>query len=132
VLCHGDFTPSQLLVDGARLSGLVDLDTVSWSDPALDLGRFLAHVDLLATKTSGPASEQYQIEIAGSLLRTYCRAWSGRDVLSRGLVRRVAVFRGLSLASSALRACRQLKDDRLRSALSLLDTANDWNRKVDL
>jgi ABC-type multidrug transport system fused ATPase/permease subunit/aminoglycoside phosphotransferase (APT) family kinase protein len=132
VLCHGDFTPSQLLVDGARLSGLVDLDTVSWSDPALDLGRFLAHVELLATKTAGPAAEQYRIEVAGTLLRTYCRAWSGRDVLSRGLVRRVAVFRGLSLASSALRACRQLKDDRLRIALSLLDTANDWNRKVDL
>jgi aminoglycoside phosphotransferase len=141
VVCHGDFTPSQLLLvrgsgdtgrpDQVSLGGLVDLDTVCWADPALDLGRFLAHVDLLATKTGGQAAERCSAEVAGVLLGAYREraTGDGRDV--RELGRRVAVFRGLSLARTALRSCRQLKDDRFSIAHSLLETAHTWTGKVD-
>jgi phosphotransferase family enzyme len=140
VVCHGDFTPSQLLLvsagdsgrpDQVSLGGLVDLDTACWADPALDLGRFLAHVDLLATKIGGRATEHCRAEIAGVLLDGYRDQAALGGIDDRELVRRVAVFRGLSLARTALRSCRQLKDDRFSIALSLLETAHTWTGKAD-
>jgi aminoglycoside phosphotransferase (APT) family kinase protein len=40
---HGDFKPSQLLLDGERVT-VVDLDRASMGDPALDLGAFMAQL----------------------------------------------------------------------------------------
>jgi aminoglycoside phosphotransferase (APT) family kinase protein len=42
-LCHGDYTPKNLLVDGSSLT-LVDYETAHFGDPTMDLGLFLAHV----------------------------------------------------------------------------------------
>jgi 5-methylthioribose kinase len=42
-LCHGDFTPKNLLVHGHGLT-LVDYETAHLGDPAMDLGLFLAHL----------------------------------------------------------------------------------------
>lgn len=46
-LSHRDLHDAQLLVDGDHV-GVLDLDTASLADPALDLGNLLAHVDLAA------------------------------------------------------------------------------------
>jgi hypothetical protein len=52
-LIHRDFHDQQLLVDGPHLI-LVDLDTLCLSDPAIDIGNFLAHVRLASLQR--PAS----------------------------------------------------------------------------
>jgi 5-methylthioribose kinase len=51
-LCHGDFTPKNLLVhtDGFTL---VDYETAHYGDPTMDLGLCLAHLLLKAVKFDG-------------------------------------------------------------------------------
>jgi 5-methylthioribose kinase len=46
-LCHGDYTPKNLLVDGTSLT-LVDYETAHFGDPTMDLGLFLGHLILKA------------------------------------------------------------------------------------
>jgi Ser/Thr protein kinase RdoA (MazF antagonist) len=69
VLCHGDFTPSQVLLEGHPVSGIVDFDTVCWSHSAMDLGRFLAQ--LLVTKECGQSAEPIREQLADSFLAGY-------------------------------------------------------------
>lgn len=45
VLSHRDFYEKQIIVSGPR-TYLIDFDTVAMADRALDVGNFLAHVDL--------------------------------------------------------------------------------------
>ena len=45
---HGDLYEAQLLLDGARISGLLDVDTVGPGRRSDDLACLLAHVDVLA------------------------------------------------------------------------------------
>jgi aminoglycoside phosphotransferase len=45
---HGDFYESQLLLDGSRIRGLLDVDTVGPGRRADDLACLLAHVSVLA------------------------------------------------------------------------------------
>jgi hypothetical protein len=45
---HGDFYETQLLLDGARISGLLDVDTAGPGRRADDLACLLAHVGVLA------------------------------------------------------------------------------------
>src|SRR3954454_12510413 len=70
VLSHGDFTPSQVLLDGSS-SAVVDLDTLCWADPAQDLGRYLAQLHLLAAKYAGPTADDSVAELSAELLRGY-------------------------------------------------------------
>lgn len=44
-LVHRDFHEKQLLLDGSR-TALIDFDTLCLSDPAIDVGNFLAHLRL--------------------------------------------------------------------------------------
>ena len=129
VLCHGDFTPAQLLLKDGIIRGLVDLDTVCWADPALDLGRFLAHADLATAKATGDPSHASAGSLADSLLRGYLDAAPDAFAGDR-LLPRIAAYRALSLARSALRACRQLKTTRAQLALSVLRTAGSWTKGV--
>jgi 5-methylthioribose kinase len=46
-LCHGDYTPKNMLVHGAGFT-LVDYETAYFGDPAMDLGLFLCHLLLKA------------------------------------------------------------------------------------
>ena len=46
-LCHGDFSPKNLLFDGEGFT-LVDYETAHLGDPAFDLGFFLSHLFLKA------------------------------------------------------------------------------------
>lgn len=52
---HGDFYEAQLLVDGDRLSGLLDVDTVGPGRQADDLACLLAHGTVLAQLTPAHA-----------------------------------------------------------------------------
>ena len=47
-LIHGDLHEAQLLVDGATITGVLDVDGVGPGDRADDLGRFLGHLSALA------------------------------------------------------------------------------------
>jgi 5-methylthioribose kinase len=48
-VCHGDFTPKNLLVHEAGFT-LVDYETAHYGDPTMDLGLFLAHMLLKTIK----------------------------------------------------------------------------------
>ena len=124
VLCHGDFTPSQILLVGHTVSGIVDLDTACWGESAMDLGRFIAHLDLLITKERGQSAEPLREQLGHSFLAGYGDA-VGAAAIDQQLQRRIALFRSASLVLTALHACRQLKERRMNLALSLLDTANN-------
>jgi len=128
VLSHGDFTPSQVLLDGSG-TAVVDLDTLCWADPALDLGRFLAHLELLAVKAGGASATPVVHDLTRAFLDGYGGA-SARTAAAAEATERVALYRGTTLARTALRACRQLKEYRVGLALSLLDSIN--TRRVDL
>jgi aminoglycoside phosphotransferase len=123
VLCHGDYTPSQVLSTRGEVSGLVDFDAVCWGDPAMDIGRFLAHLDLLIGRSSLARASSLSSALARSFVCGY-REGSGENADEPRLLRRAAAYRALSLATSALHACRQLKDRRLGIAMSLLQTAD--------
>jgi len=118
VLCHGDYTPSQVLFSDGHVSGLVDFDTVCWGDPAMDLGRFLAHLDLLLAKADGLVPQPLGRQLFEDLLGAYGDSAGCR--YDGTLVGRADAFRRVALAVSALHACRQLKERRLDLALRLL------------
>lgn len=119
VLSHGDYTPSQVLLS-ATGPAVVDLDTLCWADPALDVGRYLVQLRLLTSKLGGGDAARLHDELRSSFLETYGLA-SPRAASQPPFSDRVAFSEGLSLARSALRACRQLKEHRLALTLSLLD-----------
>jgi hypothetical protein len=115
VVCHGDFTPSQVLLDGGT-PGVVDLDTLCLGDPALDLGRFLAHLQLLSAKVGGDDAAGLVDDLAHDFLRAYGEEL-GDPPADEG---RIRLYLATSLARSALHSCRQLKQGRFDTALSLL------------
>jgi ABC-type multidrug transport system fused ATPase/permease subunit len=127
VLSHGDFTPSQVLLDG-RNAAVVDLDTLCWADPALDLGRFIAHLELLAAKRGGRSGRVLARELARSFLAGYGGVGK-RTSAAASAFERITFYRSATLSRSALRAARQLKAYRLDLALSLLESRP--TRRVD-
>jgi 5-methylthioribose kinase len=48
-LCHGDYTPKNMLVNAGGFT-LVDYETAHLGDPTMDLGLFLAHLTLKAIR----------------------------------------------------------------------------------
>jgi aminoglycoside phosphotransferase (APT) family kinase protein len=128
VLSHGDFTPAQVLLDGAAV-GIVDLDTLCWADPALDLGRFLAQLELLAVKHGGRAAGPLVRELSRAFLASYAEV-TPRTAAAADAAERIALYRTTTLARTALRSCRQLKDYRVDLALGLLDSTTTG--RVDL
>ena len=127
---HGDFTPSQLLLDahasGAPRVSVLDLDTTCRADPARDVGRFLAHLHLAGVKAGGDAAWPRLGTLTEAFLEAYQEViWPWVEV-DESLLHRVAAHRAASLARSALHACRALKDRRLELCLCLLRRGNDW------
>jgi 5-methylthioribose kinase len=59
-LCHGDFSPKNLLVVGDAFT-LVDYETACFGDPAFDLGFFLSHLLLKAVKHSPNADSMWSL-----------------------------------------------------------------------
>jgi aminoglycoside phosphotransferase (APT) family kinase protein len=90
-LIHGDFNPDQLLVNGVG-AVLLDLDSTSLSDPALDVGNFMA--ELRRAVISRPSLHDVpQVFLAEYLAR------SGR----KSSAARAHLQEAVSLLSTALR-----------------------------
>lgn len=131
---HGDFTPSQLLLNDRAADGhgmsVLDLDTACRADPARDVGRFLAHLHLAGVKAGGDAAWPRLDTLTEAFLSGYEEAaWPWVEV-DAPLLDRVAAHRATSLARSALHACRALKDHRLELSLDLLRRGNDWTGRL--
>lgn len=129
VLSHGDFTPAQVLLEEGVAPAVVDLDTLCWAEPALDLGRYLAQLRLLVIKVGGPAARGSADELGDEFLRCYGRV-SDRAAAAAQASDRIAFYLATTLARSALHSCRQLKPDRYELAVSLLEDIQA--RRVDL
>jgi aminoglycoside phosphotransferase (APT) family kinase protein len=119
VLCHGDFTPGQVVRVPGGL-GLLDLDTLALGDPASDIGRFLAYAAMREETIGDPASRAAAART--DFLAAYGISPGAAD--EAGLVTRVWAHRRLNLALIALRATRRFKSARAALALTLLDTSD--------
>jgi hypothetical protein len=94
---------------------------VCLAEPALDLGHFTAHL-AVAVRTAEEApggTDADGGDLASAFLREYLRVsgTSDPDVL----LARVAAHRTVALARLAVRSWCQLKPQRLRPVLALLD-----------
>ena len=65
---HGDFHEAQILVDGQRPVGLIDVDTYGWGRRADDASTMLGHLHLLAPGCSDPSRV---LDLARSLNRRW-------------------------------------------------------------
>ncbi|HEY6932502.1 MAG TPA: ABC transporter transmembrane domain-containing protein [Marmoricola sp.] len=119
VLSHGDFTPSQVLLDGES-PAMVDLDTLCWADPGLDLGRYLAHLHLKVRRNGVAGVQLTSDRLTAAFLEGYA-AGGDRQAAAAAATDRIAAYEAITLARSALRSCRQLKPDRFELAMSLLE-----------
>ncbi len=59
-LCHGDFSPKNLLVNGDRFT-LVDYETACFGDPAFDLGFCLSHLVLKGVHRDAQRQDFYDL-----------------------------------------------------------------------
>jgi Ser/Thr protein kinase RdoA (MazF antagonist) len=118
VLCHGDFTHSQVVFDGPR-PGLLDFDTVCQAEPALDLGQFLAYLRLAVRKAScgGPPMEA---ALAFHLLDRYRSEAALEDLDADHLAERTLLYERVSLLRVAVHSWWKLKGTRLEQVLGLL------------
>jgi len=128
-LAHGDLTPGQVLLDGTARAGLVDVDTTCIAEPALDLGRFLAYLHVTGIRRSRdawPLLHRLTALFLCCYLDVCPPAVSPAADTRRLLLSRTAAYRALALARMGASACWQLKDDRLRTVLDVLDAGNEW------
>jgi 5-methylthioribose kinase len=68
-LCHGDYTPKNLLVHDGGFT-LVDYETAYFGDPTMDLGLFLCHLLLKAVKNHALKDKYF------ALTRVFWRAYA--------------------------------------------------------
>jgi 5-methylthioribose kinase len=76
-LCHGDYTPKNLLVCGSSLT-LVDYETAHQGDPTMDLGLCLCHLVLKAIH--GPDARHSYFELTRAFWRGYSAAVRFRPI----------------------------------------------------
>lgn len=104
-LIHGDFKPSQLLIDDG-CAHLVDFDAASPGDPAIDVGNFAAQLRKAAT-----ASDRLSLStLADGFVAEYRSASGGAPLGAR-----VGVVEAISLARLAVRGVRHAPHECLRS-----------------
>jgi ABC-type multidrug transport system fused ATPase/permease subunit len=120
VVAHGDFDPSQVLFDGPTTS-LVDFDAVCLAEQALDLGQFTGHLAVAVRKAQGAATGNHDggEDLETTFLREYVRLNGNGD--PDVLLARVAAYRTVALTRLAVRSWCQLKPERLRPVLALLN-----------
>jgi ABC-type multidrug transport system fused ATPase/permease subunit len=125
VLSHGDFTPSQVLFhdEGAVL---LDFDTLAMSEPALDLGRFSAHLRM-AVRKGNLGSLAVEQALIRSFVDAYIAVTPGDQTLLR---QRIELYELLSLGRIALHAWRHLKGARLRLAVGAFDDLVEAHEEI--
>lgn len=135
--CHGDFSPTAVVSEGL-ISGLTGLEAACQAEPALDLGRFLAHLRLLTHEATRAASEtpaegrtpDHKGEEPAAAERWFLRAYAdqaGLTDLDR-LRRRAAPFELSSLARLAVERWCQLDARGLRNVLAALEAMPETER----
>jgi hypothetical protein len=110
-LSHGDFKYEQLLFDGVR-SALVDFDALCQAEPALDLAKFLAHLQVEA-----PLGD----DLAEEFLRAYVSASGDRPEKERQLRLRTALYEAVSLLHLTLWSQRNLDETGMQVTSGLLE-----------
>jgi phosphotransferase family enzyme len=119
---HGDFTHSQLMLDGRRFA-LVDFDTVCRAEPALDVGHFLAYLRMAVRKRTGPSPDGS--ELAERLVTRFLDAYvetAGLDERGRThLLARAHVYELVSLLRVAFHGWLKFKSQRVELALGLTE-----------
>jgi Phosphotransferase enzyme family len=86
---HGDFHEAQILADGKRLLGLIDVDTYGWGRPGDDAATMLGHLHLLGPSTYDPSRTI-------ALARELNRYWDSRYDPVDLRLRTAAVVLGLA------------------------------------
>jgi hypothetical protein len=121
-LSHGDFKHEQLLFDGAS-TGLVDFDGICQAEPALDLGKFLAHLRTEVEKIQGRTSVSSPLgnELAERFLRTYVSAAGGRVKDEWRLRRRTSLYEAIALLRLALISQQDLDQPTLKVMTALVE-----------
>jgi Phosphotransferase enzyme family len=121
-LCHGDFKHEQLLFDGGS-SGLVDFDSLCQAEPALDLGKFLAHLRTEAEKIQRRASVSSPLadELAEQFVRAYLSAAGDRLEDERRLRLRTTLYEAVALLRLALRSQLDLDANRVEMTTGILE-----------
>jgi len=110
MLVHGDLSPGQYVWTGERLV-LLDLDSFGYTDPAYDVGHFLAQVE--------------RRSIVDLNVRPLTRAWldcfedAYRESMPRVSPRNIAFYRGLTLVSK-MYTIRRREPTYWQGPLSLL------------
>lgn len=77
---HGDFHEAQILVDGGRPVGLIDVDSYGWGRPGDDAATMLGHLHLLAPSCKRTAEV---LELARALHRRWDRSLDPVDLRRR-------------------------------------------------
>jgi aminoglycoside phosphotransferase (APT) family kinase protein len=112
-LIHGDLHEAQLLVDGAAITGVLDIDGVGPGDRADDLGRFLGHVSALAL---GSGRHRAAVDAyVGELRADFARSVDA-DELDR---RAASVVAGLAVGPFRVQMDGWQDESRRRLALAL-------------
>jgi aminoglycoside phosphotransferase (APT) family kinase protein len=121
-LGHGDFNHGQLLFDAAA-SALLDLDTLCRAEPALDLGKFVAHLRAETEKLRRRASVSSRLgeELAEQFLRAYVAATGLETEDERALRARTALYEAMALVRLAVRSQHDFEQTRLEIATGLLE-----------
>lgn len=120
---HGDFTYTQVLFDGKQ-TGLVDFDTICQAEPALDLGQFQAYLRLALLKAQAEQPDTAHTladELCAHFMAAYLEAQPGAAADATQLRRRVQLYEMISLARIGLHSLQKLKEERMASALTLLE-----------
>jgi hypothetical protein len=94
VLVHGSLYPKEVLLGGSELT-IVDLDKIALSDPALDVGNFLAHIVWSGLQLAWPE------EVARSHARTFLSAY--RQEIPAALMQRIDFYHRACLLRIACR-----------------------------
>jgi hypothetical protein len=105
---HGAFRPAQVRLHGSTV-GIVDVDGFCWSEPAQDVGRFVAKLRLLVRRERGEAS------VADRHASAFVDAY-GLPVS----VERVALWELLDLAKALLQAWTRGRPDQAPVLVDLL------------
>lgn len=117
VFAHGDYSYTQLIFDGNR-AGLVDFDTVCMAEPGLDLGHFLAYLDMAGRKAGVP-DQAVVTGLRDHFLASYLQASGLAD--GDELLDRTFGYETLSLLRLAAHSWAKLKPKRLLLVLAALD-----------
>lgn len=111
---HGDYHEAQILTDGPRLVGLIDVDTFGWGRRGDDAATMLAHLHLLAAESADPRSV---LDLAVALNRR----WDAVYDPVRLRLKTAAHVLGLATGSFRVQTPNWVEETRAR-----IDAAEQW------